>query len=195
MSCSKVLENDKIKNYIMIAILLIIVIFAYNILQIVLNTKVPIGVVSSSSMEPNLKKGDYVICIGVEAENIEIDDIIIFNLPYKSNIIHRVVNKTKDSNGNWRFLTKGDNNNSPDENPYNIETWIREEDVVGKVILKIPYIGWITLIAHENPIIPLIIFLLILIVITISWHKGKEKVMQNSNQHCLNSMHDRDLNL
>ncbi|MEM1545661.1 MAG: signal peptidase I [Candidatus Methanomethylicia archaeon] len=175
MNYSRILKNSKIKDYIMMAILLITVLFAYNILQIVLNTKVPIGVVSSSSMEPSLKKGDYVICIGVKAENIEVGDIIIFNLPYKSNIIHRVVNKTKDSNGNWRFLTKGDNNNSPDENPYNIETWIREKDIVGKVVLKIPYIGWITLIAHESPIISLIIFLLILIVITVPWCKEERR--------------------
>jgi len=160
------------------AALLITVLFAYNILQIVLNTRVPIGVVSSDSMEPNLKKGDYVICIGVRAENIEVGDIIIFDLPHKSNIVHRVVNKMKDSDGNWRFLTKGDNNIKPDEEPYDIKTWIREENIIGKVIFKVPYIGWITLIARENPIIPLIIFLLILIIITIPWHKEEG----NSNE-------------
>jgi len=154
-------------------VLLITVLFAYNILQIVLNTRVPIGVVSSDSMEPNLKRGDYVICIGVRAEDIEVGDIIIFDLPHKSNIVHRVINKMKDSDGSWRFLTKGDNNSKPDEEPYDIKTWVREENIIGKVIFKIPYIGWITLIARENPIIPLIIFLLILIIITIPWRKGE----------------------
>jgi signal peptidase len=171
MKCGGGLKNSKIKEYMITAILLATVLLAYNILQIVLNTRVPIGVVSSDSMEPNLKRGDYVICIGIKAEDIGVGDIIIFDLRGKSNIVHRVINKTKDLDGNWRFLTKGDNNSNPDEEPYDINTWVREENIVGKVIFKIPYIGWITLIARENPIIPLIIFLLILIIIAIPWHK------------------------
>lgn len=178
MKYSKVLKNSKVKDYVIMVALLITILFAYNILQIALNTRVPIGVVSSSSMEPNLRKGDYVICIGVRAEDIEVGDIIIFNLPHKSNIVHRVINKTKDINGNWRFLTRGDNNNSPDENPYDVESWIKSDNIVGKVIFKIPYIGWITLIAQENPIIPLIIFLVIIVIVVTPWRKESKR---NSN--------------
>lgn len=98
-------------------------------------------VIISPSMEPNIKVQDAVIVKKTTATNLEKGDIITFNSTDSRfsgvTITHRIVDIIKDTKGNPMFRTKGDNNNVEDA------TLVREEDLVGKVILKIPKIGYI----------------------------------------------------
>ena len=52
-------------------------------------------------------------------------------------ITHRIVGKQKDSYGNLAFRTKGDNN-SRDDNAY-----VPYNNIYGKVILKMPRLGYV----------------------------------------------------
>ncbi len=83
-----------------------------------------------------LNKGDIILVSG-RGER-EVGDIIIFNSEFQYPLIHRVVDDNP-------LETKGDNNF--DQLPQ--ERRIKEEDVLGKSILRIPGLGWVKLIFFE----------------------------------------------
>lgn len=101
--------------------------------------------IGSESMEPKINKGDIVI-----VEKVTGDDIKKLKegevLVYKHNdmvVVHRIV-RVKEYNGAVYFNTKGDNNGEED-------SWtISEELVIGKAILKIPYLGVPTVWLNEK---------------------------------------------
>jgi signal peptidase I len=106
---------------------------------------------SEFPMRNGFRKGDIIIVWGWSEP--EVGDIIVFNAnkdstaPYP--IIHRVV-----SIENGIIQTKGDHNGgqlTPGlEDSYNIdETRIREEQIIGKAILKVPYLGWVKILAVD----------------------------------------------
>jgi signal peptidase len=185
------------KRKIIVAIVLIIFAFSgsfliYYILQVTLNTEVPMVVVVSGSMEPTLYKGDLLFLQGKDPTTIKngtIDgkegDIIVFDAhglwlnPPPDPIVHRVVNKKYD-NG-WFFLTKGDANPSPDD------AWVPDTKILGVVVGRIPYIGWVKIILTDSGLlIPLLVIVSALLVISIIWDivkkddNGREKKKRDS---------------
>ena len=116
---------------------------AFNfVLPAYLNTPTPIAYISSGSMEPTYYTGDLVIIRGVKGSDINVGDVIVFKPEgFNEYILHRVAAK-KFENGKYYFLTKGDN---PNTNRY-IDTawgWVSEDRVYGKVIYRLPYLGYI----------------------------------------------------
>lgn len=98
-------------------------------------------VIISASMEPTIKVQDAIVLKRVEGEEIKKGDIITFvstdNRFSGVTVTHRVVGIVKGDNGKYMFRTKGDNNNVEDS------TLVGEDYVTGKVILKIPKVGYI----------------------------------------------------
>jgi len=75
-------------------------------------------------------KGDIIVLYS--AKNIEKGNIIVFlSSVYPEPIIHRVVDVKNDT-----YLTKGDHNGRSD-------TYTNHENVLGRALFKIPYLGWI----------------------------------------------------
>lgn len=93
--------------------------------------------VAGRSMTPALNLGDVVIYQKVAPEKISTGDIIVFATP-AGTVIHRVI-KVEESNGRYYFTTKGDANKSPDHE------LVLQENILGKVIFRIPYLGWISI--------------------------------------------------
>ena len=170
------------KRNITIAILLIFFAFSgsfliYYILQQSLSTKTPIVVVVSGSMEPNLLKGDLLFLKGKDPATIKNGtaegkegDIIVFDargLPGWNNapnepIVHRVIGKKFESR--WYFFTKGDANPSHDGG------WVPEDNVIGVVVGRIPYIGWVKILLTDSGLlIPLLVIVSALLIISIVW--------------------------
>jgi len=85
-------------------------------------------------MEPNLNIGDVAIIYKVKAEEVELNDIIAYQTE-KQIILHRVL-EIREKNEKYTFITKGDNNTQEDTNP------VEEYQLLGKVIFKIPYLGY-----------------------------------------------------
>jgi signal peptidase I len=100
---------------------------------------------SSFSLKNGLNKGDIIIVNG--AKNPEIGDIIIFNANSDSKALHPIIHRVISENP---LGTKGDHNFdqlAPGNNVQNIdERNIKQEQVVGKAVFKIPYLGWLKLI-------------------------------------------------
>ena len=102
---------------------------------------------SNFKLKNGFNKGDIMVLHGKKAEDINAGDIIVFVSSKPDPIIHRVVKKTK-KDGLYYFTTKGDNYKT---NPYPIkdkifgldETDIKENQVIGAALLRIPFIGYI----------------------------------------------------
>lgn len=94
-------------------------------------------VVRSGSMEPAIGTGDVVIVERAAPAAIETGDVITF-VPdgQPPPTTHRVVSKTE-QDGVIRFETKGDANEQPDAEP------VVENELVGRVTLVIPYVGYV----------------------------------------------------
>lgn len=190
MKTKNLWKNEYVQTAIMVCLVIFVVFGFWNISQLVLNTKYPALAVVSGSMctiqgprcdgwshpfKHSLHVGDLIILQGVEAKSIQDtypnSDVIVFRKPTNPDelIVHRVVTN-EEKNGKIYFKTKGDGNgvnkwpNEPDSSEY--DPWvISEELVVGKVILRIPWIGHVVLFMHGSFGIPLAILLIILLVI------------------------------
>ena len=75
-------------------------------------------IVLTDSMSPDIDGGDLIICHTVDAEDVEVGDVIAFFDPAgngTSVVTHRVVEITTDDEGNPAWRTKGDANNTEDQ--------------------------------------------------------------------------------
>ena len=103
-------------------------------------------VVLSGSMEPSISPGDVVVTRAADLEDIGIDDIITFKQPSTSDpnrcVTHRVINVTYENDVLF-FQTKGDANEDPDIN------LIDSDDLIGRVVLTIPYLGYLPNFARQ----------------------------------------------
>ena len=77
-------------------------------------------IVLTDSMSPEIEGGDLIICRTTKAEEVNAGDVIAFFDPAgngTSIVTHRVVEITTDKDGNPAWKTKGDANNTDDEEP------------------------------------------------------------------------------
>lgn len=122
-------------------ILSIFIILAINVLMLV-SCQFTYGalVIGSGSMTGTINKGDIIIYKKLD-DAVKVGDIIVFNYN-GTRIIHRVVDAKNFGTGEY-YYTKGDANSDRDEG-YRVE-----DDIIGKVKFRIPYIGQITLLIND----------------------------------------------
>jgi signal peptidase len=140
-------------------------------LVMILQTSNPLAQVESGSMKPTLEVGDLVVVKGIDSSQIKVGDIILFKSPSEPEklIVHRVV-KIHLINGELYFETKGDNNPVSD---YVFWGWlVPAKNVVGIVIYRIQYIGWVFLFLR-SPLGYVVIIVLILTIIYFEFASGK----------------------
>jgi len=120
-----------IKNTIYILLIVVLFLLASAIMISKLETGINFDIysVQSGSMQPEIKAGSIVIVQKQEKYNK--GDIITFNTDSQTTVTHRIV-RTEEN----LFYTQGDANNVEDGNP------IEESQIVGKVIFKIPLLGY-----------------------------------------------------
>ncbi len=135
-------RNEFAKTLILIGIIAAGTLAFRIVLVLALKTEYPLQTPVTRSMEPTIHVGDLLIVQG--GLNPEYDimegDIIVFRNPNKPQelVVHRVIRKWRED-GKWYFKTKGDNN--PISLPF--ERKIPEDYIIGKVIWRIPYLGYI----------------------------------------------------
>ena len=97
-------------------------------------------VIVSGSMEPLIKVRDAVIIKRTAEDNIKVGDVVTYRSYdpafYGILITHRIVNITEE-NGEKIYITKGDHNETNDRLPINFE------QIQGKVVMRIPKIGYL----------------------------------------------------
>lgn len=123
----------------------------YQGLIFVLGTPEPIVTVVSQSMEPTLMRGDMLVLRGASVDTLRAGmpdgNIIVYVCPHEEPkcppgdklIVHRVYSKNPDGT----LTSKGDNN--PAQDQWRIQpSWIK-----GKMILRLPYLGYPRIIISE----------------------------------------------
>lgn len=102
--------------------------------------------IATASMYPEIEVGDVVIVKKCTINDIDVGDVIEYQIETQS-IVHRVTKKEIEQNA-FKITTKGDNNNSEDAKP------VYEEQIIGKVIFKIKYLGlpsvWLKNLTQSN---------------------------------------------
>lgn len=96
--------------------------------------------IMSNSMQPLFSRGDMVI-YEKNIDNLKENDIIIFN---NSNeiYVHRITKIRKKNDKNF-YVTKGDANSREDKGT------VSENDIIGKYIFNIPYLGYPSVLLNE----------------------------------------------
>ncbi len=97
-------------------------------------------VIVSGSMEPIIKVRDAVVIKRCEVDDIKQGDVVTYRSLdeafYGILITHRVVN-IEEENGEKKFITKGDHNETIDRKPVSFD------QIQGKVVMRIPKIGYL----------------------------------------------------
>ena len=108
----------------------------YAALSYVLGTAHLLATVTSDSMKPALERGDWVLLEKKPAPLYRVNDTLVFALGQNQNVyVHRVVALTSDGG----FRTKGD------ANPYPDGWTVPKDAVLGKVVFRIPKLGYLAL--------------------------------------------------
>lgn len=200
-------KKRKIKKIVITVLLIITAIGApfliYWIMQLSLKTESPMVVVISGSMEPTYSKGDLLFLSGEEPNDIGFGDVIVFDpngvwlSPPTEPVVHRVINITF-YGGIWWYMTKGDANLLPDQwsyqpegefNPFIDPRWIPQTKIIGKVVGRIPFIGWVKILLTENIVYPILIIILCILVISLIYDHIKEKEEENSKNKSEKEFH------
>lgn len=99
--------------------------------------------VLSGSMEPTYKTGSVIYVKPVKASQVEVGDPISFVLNEELTVVtHRVIDIDTDKK---QFHTKGDANSSADGGS------VHFENLIGKPILSIPYLGYFVTYIRKPP--------------------------------------------
>lgn len=91
--------------------------------------------VLSGSMRPAIQPGDAILVRDCDLENIQVGDVITYRLDSSTLVTHRVTAILRQG-GSLLLKTKGDANPSEDEN------LIFREQLVGKMVHRLPYGGY-----------------------------------------------------
>src|SRR5487761_320900 len=143
---------------------------------------VPYYVISDrpSSMSPTIDYGGVVVIYKVPFSGLRPGDIIVFHDPRGSSliIVHRIVETLPNCpvSGSTCLVTKGDNNaTNPSPDPWNVT----QQFYVGKVMLIVPYIGYLlpSLWSSEGPLAygPIILVVVAILLLTFIYD-GRKKV-------------------
>ena len=121
--------------------------------------------ISTESMEPELKKGDAIIIKKVAEDQLRVNDIVTFKINGEI-ITHRIV-RIDEVNSEKFYITNGDNNNVEDSDE------LRFSDIEGKQIIKIPHLG--NIVAGLKNGIVIILVVLIALIMYLNRIEMKEK--------------------
>jgi signal peptidase len=137
-------------------------------------------IIVSQSMTPVIKVNDAIITKRVSGNDINVGDVVTYlseNPQYPGIMItHRVIEKNQ-VNGEYYFVTKGDYNQISDP------LTVKESQIYGKVVMRIPkigfiqvilsnYIGWVALIVV--PALAIVSYDIVKLFEKIKNHKRRE---------------------
>ena len=143
-------------------------------------------IVLSGSMESKIYKGDLIIVKNVDPTKLEEEDIIAFEDAEGTITTHRII-EIVNKDGTTYFITKGDNNNSQDQN------LVEYEDVEGIYVGRIPGAGNLMNTLKE-PSTVIIIGLGITVVFIIGYSISNKKLKEEEMKEFLEYKKAKELN-
>lgn len=131
----------RVWDIISTVLVVIVVIFAILLVGVRL-FGIQVYSVISGSMEPEYPVGSLTYVNKVDPSEIKVNDVITYVLPNDMPSTHRVVRIDEE---NKLFYTKGDANETEDGAP------VHFNNLVGKPVFKIPYLGYIAYYIQHPP--------------------------------------------
>ena len=131
---------------------------------------------NSPDEEPRISKGDLIICKQIEAEDVQVGDVISFFDPEgngTSVVTHKVI-EILTEDGKLSFRTKGTNNNTADTTP------VPAENLVGVYKLRIPLAGHVAIFLQTTP--GLIVCIVLPIVLFVAYELIRRKKFEKAKQ-------------
>lgn len=179
---------QKISNWLFIVALLILIPILITNISIMFQAnsekdKVPniFGykpfIVLSGSMETEIKVGDLIITKMTDPKTLKKDDVIAFRDHENTVTTHRIIDII-DKDGKKYFVTKGDNNDSQDEN------LVEYEDVEGIYITRIPGVGNI-FDELAKPTTIIILFLGVTVIFVLLFQISNKKLKKQQEEEIL----------
>ncbi len=140
--------------YLIISFVVVLLILGW-----ILSNKSPVPyqtfVIQSGSMEPSIMTGDI---IAVKQENeYKQNDVVTFSDNSQRVITHRIIEIQQ--NDDLQYITQGDANQSPDPHP------IKSDQIIGKVNLVIPKLGFAVAFAQSKTGIALLVGVPVILII------------------------------
>ena len=134
-------------------------------------------IVLSGSMETKIHKGDLIFVKTIDPSELEIEDVIAFRDAQDTVTTHRII-EIVEKDGITYFITKGDNNDSQDQN------LVEFEDVEGIYAGRIPSVGNI-MNSLAEPTTILILGLGITVIFVIGYSISSKKLKDEERQEFL----------
>lgn len=134
-------------------------------------------IVLSGSMESEIHKGDLVVVKTIDPTKLQEEDIIAFRDQQETVTTHRIIDIVE-VDGTKYFVTKGDNNDSQDQN------LVSYEDVEGIYVFRIAGIGNL-LNSLSSPTTIIIIIFGITIIFGISFYASDKKERDKEREEFL----------
>jgi len=121
-------------------------------LMFITKSESPVVVVLSGSMEPAFQRGD-ILFLNNQDNPIRVGEVVVFKIKDRDiPIVHRVMKVHEKADGDVMLLTKGDNNRVDDRGLYAPgQLWLSREDVLGRAIGTLRYVGMVTIILNDYP--------------------------------------------
>ena len=135
-------DNSNILAYIIRSLFVVfVIIILYNFFLLAFSAKTDkeakylfgfrAYIITTDSMKPSVNVGDIILIQKTENEDLFPNDVVTYRLSTDlERVTHRIIDKTEDI-----YITKGDNNKLEDKDI------VRYENIEGKVVFKIPFIG------------------------------------------------------
>ena len=102
-------------------------------------------VVLSGSMEPVFMTGSLVYVQQVDTSKLGVGDVITFYQDEETVVTHRIIEITNTGTGGEGYRTKGDANEAEDA------FIVPKENVIGKALFAIPYLGYFAQYIQKPP--------------------------------------------
>ncbi|XP_042422487.1 signal peptidase complex catalytic subunit SEC11C-like isoform X9 [Zingiber officinale] len=97
-----------------------------------------------------------ILFLNMGKEPIRAGEIVVFNFNRSEiPIVHRVIElHERQDTREISILTKGDNNDENDRVLYaKGHLWLQKQHIMGRAIGFLPYVGWITIVLTEIPVL------------------------------------------
>jgi len=146
-TAKELFKKDSVKSIILLGISIASVFIFWFGLKAALGTEYPLLAVSTPSMEPTLLVGDLIMVQGINFSQVNAasapnGDIIVFRGEVIGKpgdlIVHRAV-RWENIGGTAYIRTKGDANSGEDGGR------VTPADLIGKVVGRVPWLGYVSL--------------------------------------------------
>lgn len=146
---------------------------------------VEILTILSPSMEPRYPTGSIIYLVDTDPAKLEVGDVITFRITETMTATHRIIELVPDKEDPQviRFRTKGDNNDTADG------ALVEFDDVVGKPILCIPFLGYLATYIQSPPGsyvalgLGVVMFLFVMIVDSVTDDKKTKNKKEGEDQN------------